>query len=180
MLTVGIAQAETQGDILHPGMTEKDIISSVKAMETSDGFSAQFWITTDEQVFVSWSQNTAIRELKPITEVKRNTPVYLALFMANPGVRRKSMSATSGRKISDVTFDLFIINPNGTLTLSNKQKVGWRGLPPAPQLVYLAQDRGTLNFETIDPLGEYTIVLIVHDNVRKVDMRLIRTLKLVD
>ncbi|MCX6968511.1 MAG: hypothetical protein NTZ46_12195 [Verrucomicrobia bacterium] len=81
---------------------------------------------------------------------------------------------------SDVTFDVYIISPNGNLALADKQRVGWRGTPPSPGLIYLAKDRGMFNFEAIDPLGEYTIALVVHDNIRKADLKLTRKLDLVD
>ena len=37
-----------------------------------------------------------------------------------------------------------------------------------------------LNFEVIDPTGQYTIVVMLHDNVRKTDMKLVRKLELVE
>lgn len=168
------------GDILSPGMDATDAIGQVKSLETSDGFSAQFWMTTDEQIFSTWAKSSAIRSLKPTIQVKRNVPIYLALFMANPGVRSMTKSSSRPVMVSDVTFDLYIINPNGTLSLANKARVGWSGPPPAPKLVHLAKDRGLLNFEIIDPLGQYTIVVVLHDNVRKTDMKLVRKLELVE
>ena len=168
-------------DILTPGMKANDAVSQINSLETRDGFSAQFWMTTDEQIFSTWAKTGAIRGLKPTLQVKRNTPIYLALFMANPGERSMEKTPTAKpRMVSDVSFDLYIINPGGALSLSNKQRTGWKGTPPSPGLVYLAKDRGVLNFEAIDPLGEYSIVLVVHDNVRKTDIRLIRKLELVD
>lgn len=178
---LGLAPLMAPGDILSPDMNVKDTLGQVNSMETKDGFSAQFWMTTDEQIFSTWARSGAIRNLKPIIQLKRNTPVFLALFMANPGIR--SIMAVAGGKplrSSDVTFDLYIISPNGTLSLANKQRAGWKGEPPAPGLIYLAKDRGVLNFEPIDPLGEYTVVVILHDNVRKMDMKLVRKLELVE
>lgn len=170
-----------QADILSPGMDSKDAINQVKSMETVDGFSAQFWITTEEQIFASWARNTAIRDLKPTISAKRNTPIYLALFIANPGVRlRQEVTSKVVHKISDVTFDMYIITPMGHLTLATKQRIGWRGTAPAAELVFLARDRGTIAFEAIDPLGEYTIAMVVHDNVKKTDIKLVRKLNLVD
>ncbi|MEI6562594.1 MAG: hypothetical protein WCO68_11030 [Verrucomicrobiota bacterium] len=158
-----------------------DVISQIGGLETKDGFSAQFWMTTDEQVFYTWAKGSSIRSLKPTIKVKRNIPVFLALFLANPGV--KSVVAPVSGKIntsSDVTCDLYLISPNGTLSLASKQRVAWKGVPPAPGLVCLARDRGALSFEVIDPLGEYTLVLVVRDNVRKLEMKLSRKLELVD
>lgn len=158
-----------------------DALGQVKSMETKDGFSAQFWLTSDEQIFVGWMKTGMMRSLKPISEVKRNTPVYFALFLANPGIRRVvKVNNLKAKCTSDVTFDLFLITPAGNVCLADKQRVAWKGTPPAPELVYLAKDRGVISFEAIDPLGEYTVVVVLHDNVRKVDIKLIRKLTLTE
>ena len=175
------AASRAPADLLTPGMEVTDTIGQINSLETKNGFSAQFWVTTDEQVFLTWAKNSSIRNLKPTIEVKRNTPIYLALFLANPGV--KSVTSPINGKVSnlsDVTFDLYIVSPDGTLSVASKQRGAWKGAPPSPGLVTLAKDRGVLNFEAIDPLGEYTIVLVVRDNVRKVDMKLTRKFQLVE
>lgn len=177
---LGLIAPLAQGDILSPDMSVKDTIGQVTAMETKEGLSAQFWMTTDEQIFTTWARSGAIRNLKPTIQVKRNTPVFLALFLANPGIRTIMLPGNKPRSTSDVTFDLYVISPNGTLSLANKQRSAWKGEPPSPGLINLAKERGVLSFEAIDPLGEYSIVVILHDNIRKLDMKLGRKLDLVD
>ncbi len=175
-----LAILPARADILSPGMDAKNSIGFVSSLETKDGFSAQFWMTTDEEIFATWARSGAIRGLKPTIQVKRNIPVYLALFLANPGVRSVSVGGDQPRLSSDVTFDLYIISPAGVLSLANKQRSAWKGTPPTSGLVNLALDRGVLGFEAIDPVGEYTIVVVLHDNVRKIDMKLSRKLDLVE
>lgn len=176
----GLLPIVASADLLSPDMGARDTIGQVNSMVTQDGFSAQFWMTTDEQIFATWARAGAIRNLKPAVRITRNTPVYLALFMANPGVRSIMVGGNKQRVFCDVTYDLYLINPNGVLSLANKQRSGWKGEPPSPGLIYLAKERGMLNFEAIDPLGEYTAVVILHDNIRKIDMKLSRKLELVD
>ena len=175
-----LSASSVQADILSEGQKARDTIGRVNSLQTQDGFSAQFWLTTDEQIFSTWTKPGAIRDLKPATQVKRNTPIYLALFIASPGMRNASKSTTKVNLVSDVTFDLYIISPNGSVSLAYKQRSGWKGNSPSPGLVYLAKDRGTLSFEAIDPLGEYSVMLILHDNVRKTDLKLTRKLELVE
>ena len=170
---------DVQADILASGQKGRDTIVQVNNLETKNGFSAQFWMTTDEQIFSTWAKPGAIRGLKPVTVVRRNTPVFLALFIASPGGRTVG-KPNNPRFTSDVSFDLYVISPNGTLSLAYQQRTAWKGTSPSPGLVYLARDRGILNFEAIDALGEYTIVVILHDNVRKMDIKLTRKLELVD
>ena len=165
---------------MNPKLDAHDAIVQINSLETKGGFSAQFWVTTDDQIFTTWARAGAIRDLRPTVKIKRNVPAYMAVFLANPGIRTAVKSAGKTRSFSDVTFDLYIISPGGVLSLANKKRVGWKGAPPSPGLVYLAKDKATLNFEAIDVTGEYTIVVLIHDNIRKVDMKLSRKLDLVD
>jgi hypothetical protein len=180
-LFILMVQSSAWADLLSPNMAGGDAISRIKSLETKEGVSAQFWLTSDEQIFAGWMKTGMIRSLKPISEVKRNTPVYFALFLANPGVRRVvKANALKPKLSSDITFDLFLVTPSGNVCLADRQKVAWRGVPPAPELVYLAKDRGVISFEAIDPLGEYTVIVVLHDNVLKMDMKLSRKLVLTD
>lgn len=176
LLTADVACA----DLLSPKLEARDAIAQINSLDTKGGVSAQFWVTIDDQIFNSWASESAIRTLKPVLKVKRNVPVYLALFLANPGIRTVMRTTGKPRLYSDVTFDTYLASPTGVLSLLSKQRVGWKGAPPSPGLVHLAKERGLLSFAAIDPIGEYTILVIVHDNVRKVDMRLARKLDLVD
>ena len=181
LLFYALATASVPADILSPDMASTDALGQINSMETRNGFSAQFWLTTDEQIFLNWSKTGAIRNLKPALQVKRNIPVYLPLFMANPGVK-STVSLSTGKVVSnsDVTFDVYLLSPGGVLSLANKGRVAWKGTPPPAGLATLVTDRGALNFEAIDPLGEYTIVLVIRDNVRKVELKLSRKLEVVE
>lgn len=176
LLTADVACA----DLLAPKLDAHDAIAQINSLDTKGGVSAQFWVTIDDQIFNAWAKEGAIRNLKPALQVKRNIPVYLALFLANPGIRTVIRTTGKPRLYSDVTFDTYLVSPTGILSLISKQRVGWKGAPPSPGLVYLAKDRGLLSFAAIDPIGEYNILVIIHDNIRKVDMRLARKLDLVD
>jgi len=175
-----LAVLPARADILSPNMDAKDTIGLVNSLETKNGLSAQFWMTTDEEIFSTFSRSGAIRGMKPVIQVKRSTPVFLAIFLANPGVRSVTIGTDQTLLSSDVTFDLYLVSPAGVLSLANKQRSAWKGTPPTPGLVTLAKDRGVLNFEAIDASGEYTVVVILHDNVRKIDMKLARKLELID
>lgn len=179
-LSVLMAQS-AWADILSKNMEGSDAVSKVKSLETKSGVSAQFWLTSDEQIFAGWMKAGMLRSLKPISEVKRNMPVYFALFLANPGIRRVVKGNVLKPKCtSDVSFDLFLITPSGNVCLADKQRVAWKGTPPAPELVYLSKDRGMISFEAIDPLGEYTVIVVLHDNILKMDMKLARKLVLTE
>jgi len=168
----------------------KEAVKEAKNFQTEGDFSAQFWMTDDDGIFTSWERSSALRNLKQLPlvrpntfQVKRNKPVYMALFIANPEVRSIQISNRQFYTYSDVTYDFYIFNPRGELMTISKQQAAWRGEPPSPKLVHLARDRSSVTFEAIDPPGEYTVIVIVHDNIRRadnkpVDIRLMRKLEL--
>jgi hypothetical protein len=179
-LLCGWVPLTAPADILAPNMNVKDTIGRVDSMHTEGGLTAQFWLTSDEQIFSGWARTGAIRDLKPTVQVKRNTPLFLALFLVDPGVRTILGAGGKPTRNANVSFDLYVINPNGVLCLANKARVAWKGEPPPPGLINLARDRGVISFEAIDPLGQYTVIVIVHDNIRHIDMKLSRRLELID
>ena len=54
------------------------------------------------------------------------------------------------------------------------------GRPPSQHMVALLYGHPTMTFELIDPVGEYTIKVMVHDTVRKIDIPLTRKIVLQD
>jgi len=181
LLAAVLAVLPARADNRAPVMDADRAFWRVPGMKTDEnGFSAQFWMTTDEAVFNSWVRSGAIRNLVPAAKVKRSVPVHMALFLANPGVRRIAMPKSEPQFFSDVSFDLYLVSPSNTLNFASRNRTAWKGTPPSPGLVSLAADRVTLNFEAIDKPGEYTIFVVLTDNVRKTTMKLERKLELVD
>ena len=165
-----------RADLLAPSRTT---IQSVN-LQTVSGFSAQFWMTEDEHLFTGLERSSALRQLKQTTQVKRRTPVYMALFFANPGIRVTPILNRRPHTYSDISFDFYVVNPLGELITVQRGLNAWRGNPPPPGLTHLARDRSSITFEAIDAPGEYTVIVVVHDNVRRVDIKLTRRLELLE
>jgi hypothetical protein len=148
-----------------PGLEEADWL------QTKNGFGAQMFLTDSEEMFVKWVK-TDVKSLSALETTHRNHPVYLAVFFANPGETR------TGR--ADVTYDMQILKPDGSKYGEQGNIPAWKGYAPAKHLVELANGKVTVNFEVIDPAGTYTVRIIVHDNVNKIDIPIQRKITLLD
>ncbi|MEI6350976.1 MAG: hypothetical protein WCP06_07710 [Verrucomicrobiota bacterium] len=144
-----------------------------------DGFGARFSLIDDEQFFVSWIPGGS--SCPPnVTKAKRNKPVYVAIFIADPMVRRTPslVYANKASITTDVNYDFEVIKADGSFYGGAKGLAAWSGRPPAKNLVQLARSHPEIKFEVIDPPGIYTINVVIRDNVRKVTLALQRKISL--
>ena len=148
-------------------------------MVTKDGFSAQFWITDSEEFFLNWVHED-VRNLNSVASTKRGRSLYIALFIADPGKVNRRVKGKGLVPTSDVTYDFLVLRPDGTVYGSGKQLVAWSGAAPSPHLVHLANGKVMIMLDEIDPPGEYTVNVLVTDNVNKTAIQLQRKFSLED
>jgi hypothetical protein len=78
-------------------------------------------------------------------------------------------------KTADVTFETIIRKPDGSLYADQKDMIGAQGpIDPSPKALQLARDYEGVLIEPKDPAGVYTVEVVVKDNVKKVELRLMR------
>ena len=157
------------------------VINQNKEMTVKDGFGAQFWMTDNDRFYNNWlSADT--RNFTPVLVTRRNIPLYLAVFAVDPGVKKVQRPDGSFKLSSDVTYDFQIFQPDGTPYPggAGRNITGISGRPPASHMVALLFGRASLTFDLIDPVGEYTVKVVVNDNVRKVSIPLTRKIVLQD
>ena len=151
--------------------------ANFKEMKTKDGFTAQFWLIRDDALASRWFQ-VNVRKMNIISATRKQNPVLLALFFVNPA-HREGFVQSGGRvtkmQISDVTFDLTVIRPDG---VEDKHfgVPALHGETPPPYLLKIAQAKVQITFD-VEPIGLYKMKVVVHDNVRKVDIPLERELR---
>jgi hypothetical protein len=160
----------------------KEGAGSIKAKEmvTNREFAAQFWLVSDDRAWLRWSE-ADIRQLNPVSVTHRNKPVNVALFFVNAGEIEGYLQRDDElvkTRLTNVTFDLRVNRPDGHV-YRYADLPGWQKLAPAPYMMKLAQAKATISFDT-EPLGVYTIEVVVHDKVRKVDIALRRTLEVIE
>ena len=161
-----------------PLATGTQVIIPNDWMKTKNGFSAQFWVTDRERFFLNWVHSDT-RNLIPVFSTKRGVRLLIAIFAVGMGDRAVTNADGKVKHSSDVTYDFNVKKPDNSDAAEGKDVTGWMG-KSQPHLVQLLYGRPSLFFEATDPSGEYTITVAVHDNVRKVDVTLIRKLVLMD
>lgn len=151
------------GDIVKPQM--------------KDGFGAEFWIVDDNENVERWYPED-LRGIQPASVTVRHKMLRLLVFLVNPGHLRTTDRDGNEMIVSDVTYDVAVVQPTGQIKDGCKAIVAWSGPAPSPHLMHVARGTLKVSFEALDPLGTYTIAVLVHDNVRKVDIPLSHTIKL--
>ncbi len=156
-----------------------EVMLNNSQMKVKNGFGAQFWITDNEAFYLNWMKED-VRNLNSVVLTKRNQPLFLVLFVSNPGelVQPPAKLGGASSRTCDVTYDFDVLKPDGKSYGSGKGISGLKGEAPAPGLVHLVNGRITINFEAIDPPGIYTIGINVHDNVKMVSIELERKIML--
>ena len=106
----------------------------------------------------------------------------MAVFVVDPGVKKTPREDGTFKLTSDVAYDFQIFRPDGTPYPGGggSNITGLKGRPPAQHIVALLYGQVKITFDLIDPVGEYTVKVTVHDLVKKVSIPLTRTLVLHD
>lgn len=109
-----------------------------------------------------WGVKTEGAHLSTTTVAYRNKPIFVTAILAG--------CAADAQGNCDVTADIKVIDPNGSVYAEHQGVEAWRARqPPAERLVLSAARLGIV-IEAGEPLGVYRIRLTLHDNVSKRDL----------
>lgn len=135
-------------------------------MKSKDGFGAQLFLTEDAQFFQNWHKPETPRlTTLEKDKARRNVPIFTVILFVDPG--------TDASGAADVTCDIVVRKPDGTVYGEQKDMAGWRGnyIVPAHNL-QLSAGRMGIRIEPQDPSGIYTVEAIVRDNIKKIELPL--------
>ena len=148
-------------------------VADTPNMKSKGGFGAQLFLTESAQFFEDWNKP----ETPKLTTLEgdkahRNVPLFTAILFTDPGIDSEGSV--------DVTCDIVIRKPDGSIYGEQKGVLGWKGkyLVP-PHNLQLTQGRMGIRIEPQDPSGTYTVEVIVRDNIKKVELSLEATFKIV-
>jgi hypothetical protein len=131
---------------------------------SAGGFTAQIWITEREEFFHEFARGGVVK-FDGTTTVRRDVPVFLTFFIAGPGIDASGAA--------DVTADITVRKPDGTVYFEGKDAPCWSGkYPYSPDSTQVADAKVKLRIEPNDPAGKYSIEATVHDKVKKIDLSL--------
>lgn len=147
-------------------------------LEMKDGFGAEFWLVDKENTMPTWLPDD-LRNTSPVFVTKRGRELRLVVFLFNPG--RAEFSASTVKTLySDVTYDVMVHRPDMVKYVGAMGVAAWSGPSPSPYFIERARLVVKLSFKPSEPLGDYTIMVAVHDNVRKLTIPLLHTIKVRD
>ena len=136
------------------------------ALGETNGFGVQFFLVEGEKFFSDWEKPKP-PHIAPVSVARRGVPIFTVVIFAGAGLRNDGTA--------DVTFDVVIRKPDGSIYGKDKDMVGMQGhIDPSPKALQLARGYMGIRIEPKDPAGTYTAEVVVRDNVKKVELRLMR------
>jgi len=131
--------------------------------KSKDGFGAQLWLTSNN-INERWDK-PGVPDFTVTKRVKRNKPVYLAIIFIYPPVNEKGEC--------DITGDILIRQPDGKVYADIKDFKIWKNrLAPPKDSIELAEGTIAIMIENTDPLGTYSIDVLVKDGVKQITLPL--------
>lgn len=132
---------------------------------TVDGLSAMLLVDTPG-LLKKWSGPVNSFEHASKTSAAREQQLVAAVLFANPGI---NIDGTS-----DITGDFRVLAPDGAIYGAQEGARIWEGDHPAQNMLELGLQVMGIRIEPGDPSGTYTVECVVHDNLKKVSIRLAR------
>jgi len=142
-------------------------VADTPNMKSKNGFGAQLYLTQSTQFFEDWNK-PGTPNLKMLGKAKRNVPLFSALLFVDPGIDSTGSV--------DVTYDILILKPDGSIYGEQKDFAGLKGKSVVPaHSLQLAKERMGIQIDSLDPSGTYTVEITVRDHIKKVDLPLSAT-----
>ena len=139
-------------------------IADSDARKTKAGFGAEMALTTDLQFYEEWKKPDppVIDEVKT---VMRSVAFDTILIFVDPGTDKSGTA--------NVTADITVRKPDGSVYAQQKDVVAWSGKYSAvPHILELSQSSMHVRIDPGDPLGAYTVEVVVKDHNKNVELPL--------
>jgi hypothetical protein len=151
----------------HGGQKDDQPVADSENRKTEEDFGAQLFLTEDKKFFDEWNKPQT-PQLSPSDRARRNVPLHTVVLFSNPGLDQSESA--------DVTADITVRKPDGNIYAEQKNLVCWKGkYGGAPFSLQLARSRLGIRIEPQDPMGSYSVEVVIRDNVKKVELKLRKT-----
>ena len=141
----------------------RDVQSNTDNIKAVGNFGAQLYVTDDAAFYQNWKKPET-PTITPLQLALRTQPVYTVIIFYGPGRDAKGLC--------NVSYDLTVHRPDGSVLVENKSMVGWQNLAPDERELQLGRNYLTINLAPGDPSGLYTVDAVIHDNIGRVDFPL--------
>ena len=137
-------------------------VSAKPNAKTVQGFGVMLFLTDNSRLFEDRKKDSAVG-LTPLSKARRGVPVYTALLLSGPGVDAAGSA--------DITFDMRVRRPDGTVFAQAKDAVGWKGAYDASlHSLQLSKGHMAIQINPGDLPGVYTVEITVRDRIRKIEV----------
>jgi hypothetical protein len=133
-------------------------------IKARNGFGAQLFLTEDAAFFTNWNKPET-PHINGASKARRGIPIHTILLFTNPGLDPAGAA--------DVTADITVLKPDGIVYAKSSSVVCWKGkYATPPGNLQLVQNHMVIRIEPQDPVGRYTVQIIIRDNIKKVELPL--------
>jgi hypothetical protein len=141
-------------------INDKDVDSLCAMKEYhTDGLALFFILIKDKKFFNEWAKPDTPK-ISSNNTYKRGEDVYPVIIFSTDGKDENGNA--------DLTYDIKIIKPDGTLYSNFEQLEIWKKAPL--DMLQLVKQKLDIHIENNDPFGVYKIHSVVHDNIKKIDV----------
>lgn len=144
----------------------RDVQSNTDSVKAVGNFGAQLYLVADEGFFQNW-RKPEVPTIAPVQLAVRGQPLYTVVIFYG--------EAQDANGLANVTYDLTVHRPDGSVYAERKAFVGWQDLAPDMRELQLGRNYLAIDIAPNDPAGLYTVDAVVHDNIGQVNLPLKQT-----
>jgi hypothetical protein len=134
-------------------------------IKTLNGFKAQLWLIDDLSFFKNWKIPSDGVVLNPTNSAKKDKEIYAIIVFSNPGSNKD--------KLCNISCDMAVVNPDGTIYGEAKDQECWENKPAPPKdLLELGVFYLGIIIRSNEQTGRYKIQAAVNDKIKKTIIKL--------
>lgn len=162
----GPAAARATADVARTRRLVRAVNENTGNIKAIGNFGAQLWLVSGRQFFEDWKKPQE-QSIDPVDLVPRGETVYTALIFYG--------TAHDGGGLANVTYDIVVKRPNGSIYDRRDDAIGYQNLAPTDERqLLLGRDSLGITISETDPAGLYTVEVTVRDNVGRSNLALVQ------
>ena len=131
------------------------------AVYNENGLQLQFSLVGNTNIFTDWAEKE-IPKIYTVNSIRRGNWIIPIITFATDG------KDTNGN--ANLTYDIKILNPDNSIYGEFKELVIWKDQPA--DYMHLLEQHIEIRIEGNDPLGTYTIEVVIHEKNMQLDIPL--------
>ncbi|MFV1998625.1 MAG: hypothetical protein ACC641_11520 [Acidiferrobacterales bacterium] len=143
---------------------DKRPFENAEFRKAEKGFGSMLVLENDPDFFKKWNVASATFRYKMLRKVNKGEYFVVAIIFVNPGV--------DGAGNTNITYDVKITKPDGTIYTRIPNLVVWNRKPPKRNTLGLSEGFLKIKMAPEDLAGNYEVEAIVNDKLKNVKLEL--------